>query len=144
MKYLILLLLAFSASAGEWEIQRGVFTDHLNSGNFNEQNDLTIVRYDQFFMGYMSNSYDNDTYFGGFILPYRWGPVEVSTFAGLSYGYCWNQFTHAPGGCERPDLIPIVGPQVTLRKDFDKFFLTTTARMVSSAVNISVGVGYGH
>lgn len=91
----LLLALSSLAAAGEYntEILYGFYTDHLNKGDFNEENHLVGIRHKSFVAGTFENSYHQRTYFAGYLK--EWNPrpnLILGGVVGGMHGYCWEAF----------------------------------------------------
>ena len=98
MKYLIifLALLSTPAFSSEFSLYKGLATTHLSGDNsvLNNDNDVTIIKYRDYIIGDMINSYNNPGKFLGWLPKvYDWKGFEFYAGASLVEGYTRQQLS---------------------------------------------------
>ena len=98
MGYLIifLALLSTSAFSSEFSLYKGLATTHLVGDNstLNNNNDVTIIKYRDYIVGDMTNSYNNSGKFLGWLPKmYDWKGMEFYAGASIVEGYTRQQLS---------------------------------------------------
>ncbi len=82
------LLFLSVASNAETRLHVGAWSTHLfNRDGMNETHDLVAIEHRQVMVGTFSNSYGEESWFGGYRLSRSEGHFQVSAIPGLVYGY---------------------------------------------------------
>ncbi len=139
LRSLILVMAALSSSVLADEVMVGVYTDHLQSGEFNEANQLIGWRGDRFFAATFENSNSQRTYAAGAYSEWGGNGFHGGVHYGAMYGYCAEAFRYGKklyiDDCE-PTLLPTLAPYVGWKNDY----VSVRALGLGTAVTITIGI----
>lgn len=129
------------ANADEYtgEAVFGVYTDHVQPGKFNENNEFVAFRYKNAVCGTLKNSYNRRTQFCGGMWEWGGDGIVWGASAGVMYGYCAELLD--PGKPMMPDCESVPLPYVSPYIGFNADRVTVRAHSFSTAVIVTVGFG---
>lgn len=140
MKTLLLtLLLIIPAFSYSDSLYFGVLTTHFEPNpNWNNNNNLIAVEFDDYLLASFINSHGFQTYLAG-----REKRLNnyVSAIYGATYGYDPQCLKIVPGDCYSNDYNPSFLPALALKFSYDTGPVSLTA-IVADYVNLSIGINF--
>lgn len=145
---LIFLSMCATSQAFELDLMRGVYTDHLNKGEFNEENNLTGLRTEKYFLFAFRNSYKQPSYAVGRRYQLEFGGGwHVGAYVGLVSGYCKESFFLFDSKFKPEECVDEVNPMGALYGGYthtinERWRVHAEVVSISTAVNAQAGIGY--